>query len=392
MTPACHDWSWSIALLLLLLNALTSCSANAVDSARHRIAVLPEELAAASSSSSLPSTSTSPRHARGSTLAYLTPWNRAGFTYALAYPHKFTHLSPVWFQVKTRKVRSEKHEGRSSLRVEVHGEHDVDPVWLADVREKNAAVAIVPRFLVEFSPAHLLKLAREPKLQRALIKELMAVLARHRFDGLVLEVNELHAVVQRDAPEQRQVADDFLIAVGAALHAHSPPLSFTLVVRPAFERSPYYQHADFRYTAQHIDLLSLMTYDFSSSSTRPGPSAPLPWIRQSVRALLGDDASPEDRAKVLVGVAFYGMRWEKPGGRGEALVGKQWEELNAEGGVTEVWEEANGEMRQELGSRGVVYYPSARSVGLKVALANEEGCGLSIWEIGQGVDALYEQL
>ena len=146
-----------------------------------------------------------------------------------------------------------------------------------------------------------------------------------------------------------------------------------------------------------VDYLSLMTYDYSSGSVKPGPNAPLGWVKAAVDALLkGEDGRGVERAgwreRVLVGVNFYGMHWKggQGGERGEPVVGGQYEEL-ARGGKR-VWEDASGEERMEVKGGGVVYYPTPRSLRARVDLVNAEGCGLSIWELGQGLPPLLDEL
>lgn len=34
-------------------------------------------------------------------LAYITPWNSQGYEMAMKYNNKFTHLSPVWYELKS---------------------------------------------------------------------------------------------------------------------------------------------------------------------------------------------------------------------------------------------------------------------------------------------------
>lgn len=40
----------------------------------------------------------------------------------------------------------------------------------------------------------------------------------------------------------------------------------------------------------------------------------------------------------------------------------------------------------------VVFYPSMRFLSERIKLANELGCGLGIWEIGQGLNFFYDLL
>lgn len=60
-------------------------------------------------------------NASGSVLAYVTPWNANGYRIAKLFANKFTHICPVWLQLKM----NEDHE---STRIE--GTHDIDYGWM----------------------------------------------------------------------------------------------------------------------------------------------------------------------------------------------------------------------------------------------------------------------
>ena len=401
---------WRTTHLLLLLVALVIATVNVAplhaqqppnQPIHQHIPIIPDDLLPAhtTTTASYTTTSTTPltRHTQQPTLAYLTPWNRDGYDVSLNYSYKFTHLSPVWFQIKLTSHPSKQHVGRNTLAILITGEHDVDKPWIERVRAANPTVHIVPRFIVEMTAAHLTKLVKTDKMHRQLHKRVIEIADRYGLDGAVLEVSDLHAVMRRDKDESTLVkqANALLRTFGQALHAHQPRLSFTLVVRPPFPRSPYFGPSDYQAVHEHVDYFSLMTYDFSSGQDKPGPNSPLPWARQSMYALIGDKATAADKAKVLMGLNMYGMRWKAGGRGGEAILGRDYVEMvgkAAAGKVTRRWEEEAAEERTEVEGETVAYYPNERSVEQRVQLANRESCGLSLWEIGQGLSELYEQL
>lgn len=54
-------------------------------------------------------------------------WNNHGYDIAKIFSNKFTHISPVWLQIKFI----------DSMKYEVTGTHDVDANWLNDVRNNG---------------------------------------------------------------------------------------------------------------------------------------------------------------------------------------------------------------------------------------------------------------
>jgi len=65
-----------------------------------------------------------------------------------------------------------------------------------------------------------------------------------------------------------------------------------------------FEASDLSALATDVDFFSLMTYDYSSLQ-RPGPNAPLPWVRECVESL---DPKSRVRGKILLGLNFYGLR------------------------------------------------------------------------------------
>lgn len=63
-------------------------------------------------------------------MGYVTPWNSRGYDVAKTSRHKFTHISPVWYQLR----------GGSGSAFHLAGGHDVDQGWISDVRQPHAQV------------------------------------------------------------------------------------------------------------------------------------------------------------------------------------------------------------------------------------------------------------
>ncbi|RWS28997.1 chitinase-like protein 5 [Leptotrombidium deliense] len=82
-------------------------------------------------------TETDSRNFNGTVLGYVTPWNSHGYEIAKIFAAKFTHISPVWLQLKL-------NDDEESTRLE--GKHDIDVEWMNAVRQKNPDIKIVPRY------------------------------------------------------------------------------------------------------------------------------------------------------------------------------------------------------------------------------------------------------
>ncbi|BBN17918.1 chitinase domain-containing protein 1 [Marchantia polymorpha subsp. ruderalis] len=362
-------------------------------------------------------TNTSHRHFKGSVLAYVTPWNGKGYDMAKLFRSKFTHVSPVWYQLK-----------RDNSGLHLHGRHDVDQKWISDVRQ-GGSPKIVPRVVLEGYPTDML--TKEEEREEA-IDAITSEVTKMQFDGIVLEAWSLwrgYRLLQDS--NLRQKALEFIKLLGMELHTTKSPkrksgdLFQLILVIPPPTGTPQdpnsFTTSDMIYLRDSVDGFSLMTYDYSNAYA-PGPNAPLAWMRQCLAVLLpkgkgkeGERADarkdlqsydiasrvPEMASKTLMGINFYGNDYSMPQGGG-AIVGHEYISLLAQHKPILTWEEASSEhyftyskeesMIKNKKTDHKVYYPSLQSLSTRLEEAKRWGVGISIWEIGQGLEYFFDIL
>lgn len=345
---------------------------------------------------------TTHRHFNSMVLAYVTPWNSKGYDMAIKFRAKFTHVSPVWYQLK-----------RIGTELQLFGKHDADQQWIAQVR-KNGLPLILPRVVLEASPIELLTKKRERKQAFDLI---VSECKEMGFDGVVLEAWSQWAAygILKD-PNLREMALQLVQELGSMLHTTKAVegldhnLQLVLVIPPpnSIENNPdMFTSTDMASLSNNVDGFSLMTYDFSSAY-RPGPNAPIGWVRACLQLLLPVSAAKHQRdkkidrkatnyqlaAKILMGINFYGNDYVLPRG-GAPILGHEYLSLLRTHKPQLFWDAQSMEHYfdyEERLNKHRVFYPSLKSISLRLKEAQAWGVGLSIWEIGQGLDYFFDLL
>jgi len=221
----------------------------------------------------------------------------------------------------------------------------------------------------------------------------------------------------------------FFRELGSQLHGSGKML--IVVVPPGAG----FLSSDLIYLSEYVDRFSLMAYDYSTH--QPGPNSPFPWFHSILSSLLGehgysvdghDEEEEEEEEtdtnqptsvhplahRILIGMNFYGYDFSSAGSHkppsATPLLGRDYLRLLEKHKPKEIrWDDESKEHslvyledeKDVVDSKGnkilrqikhVVFYPTIRSIQVRLLDAFYFGAGVSIWEIGQGFSRLSSRL
>ncbi|XP_011303310.1 chitinase domain-containing protein 1 [Fopius arisanus] len=318
------------------------------------------------------------RQFTGEVLGYITPWNADGSEISKTFHGKLTTVSPVWLSLPRGNVKK--------FQIPTH---DVQKKWLKEMKslnDGNHTVRILPRLLFEeWTPDEIATLSNDNQKKTQLVSALAETAKAFQFHGYVLEIWNQFVFTG----VKTKVVVNLIKFLGKRLKSKN--LEVILAIPPA--RGPenqIFSQAYFEELASHVDYFSLMTYDFSNFQ-RPGPNAPLEWVRECVEKLVPDDDDPR-RSQILMGLNFYGNNYAPEGGA--PILGSQYLKILESYKGKIQWDDRSKEHFFESKSpgSGFIFYPTLYSLQQRIDLARELGTGLSIWELGQGLNYFYDLL
>ncbi len=133
------------------------------------------------------------------------------------------------------------------------------------------------------------------------------------------------------APADRNALTAFVGQLGAALHARGKLLTMAVPAKTTETKTGLSAAYDEAALAPHVDLVTIMSYDYSWAGGPPGAISPDSWVDR----VIGYATKQFPPEKVLMGVGFYGYDWNvSNGGRARALRYPQAEALASRYGAS----------------------------------------------------------
>eukprot|EP01132_Coremiostelium_polycephalum_P007944 gene7944-9774_t len=322
---------------------------------------------------------TQKRKFKGNVLGYITPWNSKGYKIAELFKCKFTHLSPVWFQVKFFPGKG----------IGIEGGHNIDKEWIKRIRSPMAQCTtktkIVPRYNMEGDGWTIPNFEARVK-DGSLVSALSTHVKDNGFDGLVLE-GYLN-------PQIVEIRNQFIEKLSKSLHQIDKQLF--IVIPPIRDKKhpvQMFTGIDYALLANFVDGFSFMTYDYSPGT---GSNSPYPWVVENIKMMLqpNEFKHPE---KLMIGIPFYGYKGGATMEPSPVVSHDFIDILKKNKNSKFTWNQFSHDhifLYSEQGSGTKIWlnYPSLLFIDQHIKLAKEYSASISIWELGQGLDYFYDLL
>lgn len=145
---------------------------------------------------------------------------------------------------------------------------------------------------------------RDPVKRRNFADSAVSLVRETNADGILVDLEGL----DDDTGEG-------LTALMQDIYGRLNPEGKLVIISVAAKTSPtaesWYEEYNYKELGNYADYVQVMSYDFSSSDSAPGPIAPLDWVCKVMAYAVSE--IPSD--KILMGVPYYGRAWKNENGK-----------------------------------------------------------------------------
>ena len=251
-------------------------------------------------------------------------WDQTrGFDSIVANADVFSEISPFWYRVLA--------DGRVVPYTTGSGASYEDPAILAFLRSRGILVIPTVANIINgvWDGGLVSKIIADPQLRAVNLNALVNLAVAGGYDGIDLDYENLRA-------SDRAAFSSFVQQLAGALHAQGKLLTVNVYAKtsePGTWDGP--QAQDWWAIGQAADQVRIMTYEYSWSTSPPGPIAPVNWVNN----VIGYATSQIAPGKILQGIPFYGYDWV--GQQGTDLAWTQAMDLTSQFAVPVMWDSAS---------------------------------------------------
>jgi spore germination protein len=229
------------------------------------------------------------------------------------------------------------------------------------------------------------RVLHDPVLMRNHVREIVDLVKREDFAGIDIDYENLRA-------GDRKAFTTFVTDLGNALHAEGKTLSVALFAKTTDAGYDERNAAqDYAAIGRVADQVRLMAYDFHWGTSRPGPVAPIGWVRDVLQ--FAKTQIPPDR--IVLGVPLNGYDWSD--GQGTSVTWLQAFRLATEHKAQPRYDAASQspwfQYTDKRGRSHEVWFENAVSSKAKFEAARGAGIrGVYLWMYGYEDTGTWSEL
>eukprot|EP00929_Paragymnodinium_shiwhaense_P083884 TRINITY_DN44832_c0_g1_i2.p1 TRINITY_DN44832_c0_g1~~TRINITY_DN44832_c0_g1_i2.p1 ORF type:complete len:452 (-),score=103.10 TRINITY_DN44832_c0_g1_i2:119-1474(-) len=317
-------------------------------------------------------------------LGIVAPWHDHSYRAARHFRRKLNSLSPLWFRV----LPGRDSDNASAFEITGLQIADEQKVWKDKVTAGD--LEMLPHFSIEgFQRLDSLRAILENP--RQLVAEIAVMCDRGHFSGIVFDVRL--ALFRSLKP----LVPKLIKELSQALHgAHRRLLLSVPAPLPGVTQGPgYFDVEDAAAVSSYVDGVIVGTRDFSRDEA--GPSAPLPWVRASMKRLLmsGTNTAGMKPEQLLLEVPLYGRAFPEGQEGGRVILTNELAKALAKQKPKLIWDADSREHSANIiakGARVSLAIPTLSFVAERLQLALDLGVGVALRDLGAGLDYAFDLL
>lgn len=175
------------------------------------------------------------------------------------------------------------------------------PKYLVALGQSKGA-KVVPMILADGLTAS--NMLRDPAKRQNFADSAVRMVQETNADGILVDLEDL---ANDTGPGLTSLMQD----IYSRLNPQGKLVIISVMSRTSPTAEPWYREYDYRELGRYADYVQIMSYDFSFSTSAPGPIAPLDWVKKVMAYAVTE--IPSD--KILMGVPYYGRTWTNVGGK-----------------------------------------------------------------------------
>jgi len=291
--------------------------------------------------------------------AWIPPWDGNALASLQANLGTLTESNPVWYSMNAD----------GSIAKSWNAENDT---WRAAMTGTLLVPTLQNVVNNSFDGSVVATLLATPESRESHASSIAQLVNANAYDGIDIDY-------ERVPTTSRSYFSAFLETLAQKLHASNKKLSVTVYAKTSDRANWNGPGAeDWAAIGQVADSVKIMAYDFSYSTSAPGPIAPLEWLDQV--ATYAQSAIPN--AKIMMALPWYGYDWSRSAATTNMSYAKAT--LLAQTYGASIAHDANGEATFAYGDH-TVYFQDATSYQKKVDLLKQRhGAigGFAAWAAG----------